>query len=78
MISSTNSRIHITLSKEDKAIITKLAKRDGMLPAHKASDLVKMAIELEEDRVLGDIAVSRLQRRTKGVPFKKAWATLTK
>lgn len=78
MISTTNSRIHITLSKEDKSIIIKLAKRDGVMPAHKASDLLKAALELEEDTVLGDIAVSRLKKRTRGTTFKKAWQMLTK
>jgi hypothetical protein len=78
MISPTNSRIHITLSREDKNIISKLAKRDNVLPAHKASDLVRLALELEEDRVLGNLAVSRLKTRHKGVSLKKAWQMLTK
>ncbi len=51
----------------------KLAKRDEMPVASKAAELLRMAIEIEEDDVWDAVALKRDTRDAKFISHKKAW-----
>jgi predicted DNA-binding protein len=53
---TTKKRINISVSKEMEDAIKDLAKRDQMPQATKAEQLIRIALEYEEDRVLSEIA----------------------
>jgi len=55
-------RINITADPELESVIKKLAKRDNMPVSAKASELIRVALELEEDLVLSEIADSRSKK----------------
>jgi predicted DNA-binding protein len=57
----TKTRINISVSKQTRDTLRALAKRDQMPVASKVADLVEVALELEEDRMLSAIADARLK-----------------
>ena len=67
-MATTKQRINISLSKATVQALTRLAKRDQEPVATKAGALLEFALELEEDRMLLEIAK---QRDTKGVRWIK-------
>jgi predicted nucleic acid-binding protein len=73
-MSTTKKRINISLSNELEKTIEKLAKRDEVPEATKASDLLRLAVEIEEDAVWDSIAKSRDTKDAKFLSHKKAWA----
>lgn len=69
----TKKRINISVSKETDAAMVALAKRDRMPVATKASHLLALALEIEEDQVLDALAAKRDTARAKFVPHALAW-----
>lgn len=55
-------------------ILAKLAKRDEVPQATKAAELIRIAIELEEDQVLDAVASKRDTSKAKFITHKKVWA----
>ncbi len=51
-----------------------IAKRDQVPEATKAAELLRTALEIEEDEVLGEIASKRDIKKAKFISHKKAWA----
>ena len=72
-MSTTKKRINISLSKELEKTIEKLAKRDEVPEATKASELLRLAIEIEEDAIWNEIAKERDTKSARFVSHKKAW-----
>ncbi len=71
---TTKSRINISVSKETKHILGRLARRDEMPLATKAERLLEVAMGLEEDIALAAIADERLtEKKIKWVSHKDAW-----
>ena len=58
-MATTKPRLHISLSKTEEQFLTSLAKRDQVPRATKASQLVRQAMEIEEDFALSKIATER-------------------
>ena len=73
-MSTTKKRVNISLSSPMENILAKLAKRDDVPQATKAAELIRIAIELEEDQVFDTIASERDIEKVKFVSHKKAWA----
>ncbi|MDO8663518.1 MAG: hypothetical protein Q7K28_01600 [Candidatus Wildermuthbacteria bacterium] len=71
---TTKTRLNITLLPEVEAAIKRLAERDRISRAGKASQLLLVALEIEEDRVWDELAKKRDVRGAKFVSHKKAWA----
>lgn len=71
---TTKKRVNISLSTELENALAKLAERDQIPQATKAVELIKTAIELEEDQFFDIIASERDKRGAKFVSHKKAWA----
>ena len=73
-MSTDKRRLNITLTKEvDKAVST-LALRDNVPQATKVSELLKRALEIEEDQVWDQIAGKRDTKNARFISHDKAWA----
>jgi hypothetical protein len=72
-MATTKKRINISLSSELEKTIEKLALRDEMPEATKASDLLHLAVEIEEDAVWNEIAKKRDTKGARFVSHKKSW-----
>lgn len=70
---TTKTRINITVSSDVERAIEKLARRDQVPQATKAGELLRMAIEFDEDIVLGAIASKRDTKNAKFVSEKTVW-----
>lgn len=70
-----NPRINIVLEKPLYAGVKRLAKRDGTSLSLKARDLVKEALEIEEDIALSTFAEERERtfRKAKGLKHDEVW-----
>lgn len=58
-MATTKPRLHISLSKAEEQFLAMLAKRDQMPRATKAAQLVRAAMEIEEDFALSKLAEER-------------------
>lgn len=67
-----NPRINVVLEKPLYSTIERLASRDGVSLSLKVRDLVKEAIEMEEDITLAAFASKREKTFTKGKSLKHA------
>lgn len=70
---TTKTRINISLSDEMETILSGLAKRDAVPRATKAVDLMRLAMEIEEDIALNRIAESRDTDKAKFISHEEAW-----
>jgi len=70
-----NPRIHVVLEKPLYESIRRLAKEEDISLSLKIRDLVKEALEAEEDAALADFAQERERtfRRSRGQSHKKVW-----
>ncbi|MBI3334971.1 MAG: hypothetical protein HY001_00525 [Candidatus Portnoybacteria bacterium] len=67
-------RINITLPHHTKRVLTLLAQRDHVPEATKATYLLELALELEEDQVWDSIAKRRDTKKAKFISHKNAWS----
>ena len=72
-MATTKKRVNVTVSKSVEYALTRLAKRDEVPEATKAAELLRLAIEFDEDEVLDAIASKRDTKKAKFIPHKKAW-----
>lgn len=73
-MSTLKKRVSISLSAPVEDILAKLARRDEVPQATKAAELIRMAIEMEEDQFFDLIASKRDEKGAKFASHKKAWA----
>lgn len=66
-------RINITADKEMGVSLRNAAKRDKMSVSSKAVELLRLALNIEEDHVLATIARERDTHGVKYVPHDKFW-----
>ena len=71
---TTKKRINISVSKEVEEAIALLSKRDEMPEATKAGELLRIALEIEEDDVLSSIVKNRDTKKSKFISHNEAWA----
>ena len=71
---TTKKRVNISMSPWLEKALGMLAKRDSVPEATKASELLQIAIEIEEDLVFNSIASGRDTKNAKFFSHKKAWA----
>ena len=73
-MATTKNRLNISLSRSVDTALSVLSRRDNMPRATKAADLLRIAVELEEDMYLGAIASERASTdRSLFVSHAKAW-----
>jgi predicted transcriptional regulator len=70
---TTKTRLNITLSPELEIAVDKLAQRDNTSRAGKATELLRVALEMEEDQVWDELASVRDVKGSVFVSHKKAW-----
>ena len=73
-MATTKKRINISVPRSVENAIAQLAKRDELPQATKAGELLRLALEIEEDQVFDTIASRRDTRGAKFVSHKKAWS----
>ena len=75
-MSAANPRISVVLEKSVHKSLCCWAKRDGVSLSLKVRDLVKEALEMEEDRALAGLAIDRDQTfdRNKTMIHSQTWA----
>lgn len=66
-------RINITVSEHLDDALEYLAKRDQMPQATKAAELLRVAIEIEEDDALDKLVSLRDNKKSEFISHKKAW-----
>jgi len=75
---SVNSRVNVVLEEPVYEGLRRWAKRDGVSLSLKVRDLVKDALEAEEDRSLAELANVREQTfdRSRAKTHSQTWAHL--
>lgn len=72
-MSTTKTRINITLPKAVEIVLNKIAKRDDMPVATKAKELLQFAIEIEEDQLWNNAAATRDKKNSNFITHDQAW-----
>lgn len=72
-MATNKKRINVTLDSDLEFLIETLANRDQMSQSSKAVQLIRMAIELDEDEVLNQLAQRRDDKKAKFIPHDQAW-----
>lgn len=72
-MATTKTRINISAPKPVLLALKSLARRDDVPVATKTLELVKFALELEEDFMLGEIAKKREVETSKWLNHLDAW-----
>ena len=73
-MATTKTRINVSVSSEVEKAIISLAKRDQVPNATKAAELLRMALEIEEDMVFSAIVDERLnEKKAKWLSGKEVW-----
>lgn len=70
---TTKKRINISLSENMELAISKLAWRDQVPEATKAAELIRLALEVEEDGVWDKLATKRDTKNAKFLSRARAW-----
>ena len=71
---TSKKRLNISLSKDTAFFLQKIALRDDVPQATKATELLEMALEIEEDAYFSKIADERLKKKGKWLSEKEFWA----
>lgn len=72
-MATTKARINISVSPDVERALKGVARRDRIPTATKAAQLLRLALEIEEDRVLDAIATERDTPNAKFISHEKAW-----
>lgn len=70
---TTKTRINVSLSADVERALIALAKRDQVPEATKAAELLRSALEIDEDVKLDVIARGRDSKKIKFVSHNLAW-----
>ncbi|MCK5060126.1 MAG: hypothetical protein KAR00_03240 [Candidatus Pacebacteria bacterium] len=72
-MATTKKRINITADTDIELALRFSARRDKMPVATKAAELLRVALSIEEDLRLADIARSREKEVVKYIRHESAW-----
>ena len=72
-MATSKKRINISLPVDLELVLAELAKRDDLPQATKAVQLLRVAIEMDEDEVFDRVARARDTKKAKFVSHEKAW-----
>lgn len=76
-MATTKQRINISVTKKVRDALRDLAKRDQMPTATKAGDLLELALDIEEDRMLESVALERDTKRARWISHSAVWGKRT-
>jgi hypothetical protein len=66
-------RLNITTDRATRSVLSRIAKRDRVPLATKAAQLLRFALEVEEDIALSKIVEERSAIKGKFIPHELAW-----
>lgn len=72
-MATTKKRIHVSLGPEAEQVIARLAERDSVPQATKASQLLELALELEEGMAWDRLAEERYSKRGERLSHTEVW-----
>jgi predicted DNA-binding protein len=72
-MATTKKRIHISVSTLVEDAVSRLAKRDQVPEATKVTELLTLALEIEEDTFFAHLVKERMQKKTTWVSHNSAW-----
>jgi len=70
---TTKKRLNITLSRDLDKALSRIAARDEVPEATKAAELLRSALEVEEDEAWEILAKERDRKNAKYLKHAKAW-----
>ena len=73
-MATSKKRINVSLPKDIEIILKELAIRDDVPQATKATQLIRAAIEIDEDIILDALASERDTKDAKFYSHKEAWS----
>ena len=73
-MSTVKKRINISIESDIEEMLGRIAKRDRVPQATKAAELLRIALEIEEDQIWASIAGKRDTKDARFVSHEKAWA----
>lgn len=73
-MSTTKKRINISLPPDLELTLGRLAARDNVPEATKAVRLIQLAVEIDEDDMLNQLAEERDIKDAKFISHKDVWA----
>ena len=72
-MATTKKRINISVSDEAHEAVSLLAKRDQVPEATKVTELLTLALEIEEDTFFAHLIKERMQKKTAWVSHEVVW-----
>ena len=72
-MTTLKKRINISVPKSLEDILNKMSNEEGVPVATKALELLKIAVELEEDAYFEKITLDRGSKDSKYIPHDKIW-----
>lgn len=72
-MSTTKTRINVSVSDDIREMLRKVAERDHMPEATKATRLLEIGLELEEDQMWDEIANRRDKKGAHFISHLQAW-----
>jgi predicted DNA-binding protein len=75
---TTKKRLNLTLPKDIEMHIDGMAKAEGVPAGKIAIELIKIALELEDDAYFAKKAEERAKKKNKLIPQDEAWKQILK
>jgi hypothetical protein len=72
-MATTKPRINLTTPIEISRALERLASRDEISVSAKTLELIRLALDLEEDDILQEVVEKRDRRNVKYIPHTTAW-----
>lgn len=73
-MTTIKKRINLSIGSDVEKMLGMLAKRDRVPQATKATELLSLALEIEEDQIWATIAEKRDKKSSHFVSHEKTWA----
>ena len=73
-MTTVKKRINLSIESDIEEMLKKIALRDRVPQATKAAELLRIALETEEDQIWASVAEKRDQKGERFVSHEKAWA----
>lgn len=73
-MTTVKKRINLSIERDVEEMLKRIAKRDRVPQATKAAELLRLALEIEEDQIWAALAQKRDTKSARFVSHEKAWA----
>lgn len=73
-MATVKKRINLSIGRDVEKMLGMLAKRDRVPEATKATELLRIALEIEEDQIWATIAEKRDKKGARFISHENVWA----